>query len=73
MFLEQSDQGPHCLPLCKNRFEKFVRIFSRQHEQTSFSDAGFLGVLRVNNRLLTQYNRLKICKTVNKNMTHFLL
>ena len=47
---EQSDQGPHCLPVCKNRFERFARIFSRrhkQHKQTTFSDAGFLGVLRV--------------------------
>ena len=41
------DQGPHCLPVCKNRFEKFARIFSRRHKQTTFSDAGFLGVLRV--------------------------
>ena len=41
---EQSDQGPHCLPVCKNRFEKFARIFSRWH-QTTFSDAGFLGIL----------------------------
>ena len=31
----------------KNRFEKFVRIFSRRHKQTTFSDAGFLGILRV--------------------------
>ena len=46
---EQSDLGPHCLPVCKNRFEKFARIFSRQHKQTTFSDAGFLGALRVNN------------------------
>ena len=45
---EQSDLGPHCLPVCKNRFEKFARIFSRQHKQMTFSDAGFLGVLRVN-------------------------
>ena len=45
---EQSDQGPHCLPVCKNRFEKFARIFSRWHiKQTTFSDAGFLGALRV--------------------------
>ena len=43
-----SDQGPQCLPVCKNRFEKFARIFSRQHKQTTFSDAGFLGILRVN-------------------------
>ena len=40
--------GPHCLPECKNRFEKFARIFSRQHKQRTFSDACFLGVLRVN-------------------------
>ena len=32
----------------KNRFEKFARIFSRQHKQTTFSDDGFLGILRVN-------------------------
>ena len=42
------DLGPNCLPVCKNRFEKFARIFSRRHEQTTFSDAGFLGALRVN-------------------------
>ena len=35
---EQSDQGPHCLPVCKNRLEKSARIFS---------DAVFLGTLRV--------------------------
>ena len=40
--------GPHCLPVCKNRFQKFARIFSRRHKQTTFSDAGFLGILRVN-------------------------
>ena len=40
--------GPHCLPACKNRFEKFARIFSRRHKQMTFLDAGFLGVLRVN-------------------------
>ena len=45
---EQSDLGPHCLPVCINRFEKFARTFSRRHKQTTFSDAGFLGVLRVN-------------------------
>ena len=31
----------------KNRFEKFARIFSRRHEQKTFSDASFLGILRV--------------------------
>ena len=40
--------GPHCLPVCKNRFEKFASIFSRRHKQMTFSDAGFLGILRVN-------------------------
>ena len=45
---EQSDQGPHCWPVCKNRFEKFARIFRRRHKQMSFSDASFLGILRVN-------------------------
>ena len=44
---EQSVLAPHCLPVCKNRFEKFAEIFSRRHKQTTFSDAGFLGVLRV--------------------------
>ena len=32
----------------KIRFEKFAKIFSRRHKQTTFSDAGFLGALRVN-------------------------
>ena len=31
----------------KNSFEKFARIFSRRHKQTTFSDAVFLGALRV--------------------------
>ena len=44
---EQSDQGPHNLPVCKNRFAKFARIFSRRHKQTTFSDAIFLGILKV--------------------------
>ena len=46
--LEQSDQGPQCLSVCKSRLEKFERIFSRRHKQITFSDAGFLGVLKVN-------------------------
>ena len=33
----------------KNSFEKFARIFSRRHKQMTFSDAVFLGTLRVNN------------------------
>ena len=31
-------------------FGKFARIFSRWHKQMTFSDAGFLGILRVNLR-----------------------
>ena len=46
--ITQSDHSPHCLPVCKNRFEKFARIFSRWHKQTTFSGAGFPGILRVN-------------------------
>ena len=44
---QQSDLGPHGLPVYKNVFEKFARIFSRRHKQTAFSDAVFLGALRV--------------------------
>ena len=43
--------GTHCLPVCKNRVEKFARIFSRRHKQTTFSDAVFLGALRVKEAL----------------------
>ena len=32
----------------KSMFEKFARRCSRRHKQTTFSDAGFLGTLRVN-------------------------
>ena len=45
---EQSGLGPHSLPVCKTRFEKSARIFNRRHKQTTFSDAVFLGALRVN-------------------------
>ena len=34
-------------PVCKIRCEKFARIFSRRQKHTTFSDAGFLSVLRV--------------------------
>ena len=53
---QQSDQGPHCLPVYKNRFQKFVRIFSKRHKQRTFSDAGFLGILRVNVYSVQCYN-----------------
>ena len=48
---DQTDLGPHCLPVCKNRFEEFARMLSRRHKQTTFSDAGFLGVLSVKSYL----------------------
>ena len=45
----------------QNRFEKFARIFSRRHKQTTFSDAGFLGVLRVKrpNQLMEVFVNVK--------------
>ena len=45
--VDPDQTAPHCLPVCKNRFEKFARIFNRGHKQTTFSDADFLGILRV--------------------------
>ena len=39
---EQSDQGPHCLPVCKNRFEKFARIFRRCYKRQHFQMQVFL-------------------------------
>ena len=36
----------------KCKFEKFARICSRRHKQTIFSDAVFLGALRVNKEML---------------------
>ena len=45
--------SPHYLPVCKNRFVRFARIFSRRHKQTTFSDAGFLGILRVKKNILS--------------------
>ena len=52
--------SPHCLPICKNRFEKFARIFSRRHKQTTFSDADFLGALRVKILLIRHYENTPI-------------
>ena len=37
-------------------FEKLARIFSRRHKQTTFSDAGFLGVLRIKRICLDSLN-----------------
>ena len=46
----------------KNRFETFARIFSRRHKQTTFSDALFLGALRVNTFQLWKVPYLEIWK-----------
>ena len=54
---------PHCLPVCKNRFEKFARIFSRRHKQMTFLDAGFLGVLRVNCKMVLEFYFLLLFHT----------
>ena len=39
----------------KNRFEKFARLFSRRHKQTTLSVAGFLGVLRVKKKEFAKF------------------
>ena len=46
-----------------NRFEKFARILSRRHKQMAFSDAGFLGILRVNGKI-SHYFRIAPGKVV---------
>ena len=61
-----SDQNPQCFPIRKNRFEKFARIFSRRHKQTTFSDAGFLGILRVKVSINSQ-TKISIDLTYNVN------
>ena len=55
---DETDQGPHCLPVCKNRFEKSAGIFSRRHKQMTFSDAVFLGALRVKALFLNIFTML---------------
>ena len=44
----------------KNRSEKFVRIFSRGHNQAKFSGADFLGILRVKVRSSRSVNLLAL-------------
>ena len=80
-----STKQAHAITLfavCKNRFEKSARIFSRRHKQTTFSDAVFLGTLRVKRRQsilhnfakhkkLKQCHRIKafwIYTTINRNI-----
>ena len=43
---EQSDLGPHCLPLYISQMI-LAKINCRQLEQTAFSDEFFVGALRV--------------------------
>ena len=68
---DQSDQSPHCLPVCKNRFEKSARIFSRRHKQTTFSDAVFLGALRVKTQSTFQNIALDKALSSNKKYLYF--
>ena len=51
--------GSTLFAVCKNRFEKFARIFSRRQKQTTFSDADFLGNLRINRGLDGNANLFK--------------
>ena len=57
---EQSDQGPHCLPVCKNWFEMFASIFSRRHKQTT---AGFLGISTV--KIWTQFFKASLASILS--------
>ena len=50
-FCKQCEPRSDWLPVCKNRNEMFARIFSRRHKQTTFSDADFLGILRVKSKV----------------------
>ena len=66
--------------MCKNRFEKFGRILSRRHKQTTFSDVGFLGILRVKQLFLKDINfssRINKCLEkklyIQMNILHILL
>ena len=56
----ESNQGLNCLSVCKNWYEKFGRIFSRRHKQTTFSDAGFLGILRVTGNYGSKFFPFKV-------------
>ena len=58
------------MPVCKNRFEKSARIFSRRYKQTTFSDAVFLGALRVKKFLDNYHMALRKClpHTVSNNI-----
>ena len=49
------------MPVCKNRFEKSARIFSRRHKQTTYSDAVFLGALRVKWDLFSSVPEEALC------------
>ena len=46
----------------KCKFEKFARRCSRRHKQTTFSDAVFLGTLRVKKKSADDKKKKKTCK-----------
>ena len=50
----------------KCKFEKFARRCSRRHKQTTFSDADFLGALRVKSGSQGRYGNVLLLKLVNK-------
>ena len=49
----------------KCNFEKFARRCSRRHKQTTFSDANFLGALRVNLMFIVMH--IKLMKFASEN------
>ena len=63
----------------KSKFEKFARRCSRRHKQTTFSDADFLGALRVNNDshhfrwCMYRAERMQTGKSVDKRQAFLIL
>ena len=51
----------------KSMFEKFARRCSRRHKQTTFSDAGFLGALRVKFNSCLLLENLCFCIQTSQN------
>ena len=43
--MKQSDQGPYCLPVCKNKFEKFARISADDINTQHCQMHGFLALI----------------------------
>ena len=43
--MKQSDQCPYCLPVCKNKFEKFARILADDINKQHFQMQVFLPLI----------------------------